>query len=107
MTKPASSNFSATEPGAISSKALRGYIPKGYTLWSIFLLLATFFFFLLPLVRLFALSFFEGGTFDLRLYGKLLSEARIRTGIANTVGIVAFSTVLAAQIVLPAASSII
>ena len=59
------------------------------------MLAATFFFFLLPLVRLFALSFFEGGTFDLSLYVRVLSEPRVRTGITNTIGIVAISTVLA------------
>jgi iron(III) transport system permease protein len=57
-------------------------------------LAVTFFFFLLPILRLFALSVLDGGTFSIGLYGKILTEPRIRAGIANTLGIVALSTAL-------------
>jgi iron(III) transport system permease protein len=71
-----------------------GSTRKGYALWIAFLLSVTFFFFLLPLLRLFALSAFEGGRLDLGLYGKVLSETRIQVGILSTAKIVGVSAVL-------------
>ncbi|MDR1621605.1 MAG: iron ABC transporter permease, partial [Synergistaceae bacterium] len=58
------------------------------------------FFYLVPLLRMFFLSFRGSGdfAFTLSVYGEVLASKGVRTGIVNTLGIAVFSTLLAMTI---------
>ncbi|GHV38496.1 ABC transporter permease [Synergistales bacterium] len=67
---------------------------RSASVWGAFLLLAIFFFFVYPLIKLFILSFQGKEGLTLSLYWNMLASARVQKGILNTIGIVTFSTVL-------------
>jgi iron(III) transport system permease protein len=66
----------------------------GGTLFCVFVA----FFYLVPLLRMFFLSFHDSGSFTLSVYGEILASKGIRTGIFNTLGIAVSSTLLAMSI---------
>ncbi|GHS88137.1 ABC transporter permease [Synergistales bacterium] len=70
----------------------------GHYAWGAFLLCAIFFFFVYPLVRLFFLSFQGKEGLTLSLYWNMLASARVQKGILNTIGIVAFSSLLSVTV---------
>lgn len=104
MTKAGSRSFSDTEPGAVSGKRMvqEGRGPLGPRRfiggWNAVFLVAVFFFFVLPFLRLALLSLWVDGRLSPGLYAELLASARVRSGILNTVGIVGVSTLLASAL---------
>jgi iron(III) transport system permease protein len=56
------------------------------------------FFYLVPLLRMFFLSFRDSGSFTLSVYAELFASRGVRAGIVNTLGIAVFSTLLAMSI---------